>query len=160
MINTWLTEIIHTANERLFNDEELARILSYYSSVPTRLKLVEELERQEPSLTRALHKELQRRYPQRTLYTRRLAQDLVESLRYVARAVLADDLRLLRYRWIDHMRAALAACDVDPQWIADAYAVLRELLQRQLTRSVWEVLDPAWSELNDSLTRGLVAATR
>lgn len=73
MINTWLTEIIHTANERLFNDEELARMLSYYSSVPTRLKLVEELERQEPSLTRALHKELQRRYPQRTLYTRRLS---------------------------------------------------------------------------------------
>jgi hypothetical protein len=154
MINTWFTEIIFTANERLFNDEELARIQSYYTSVPTRLKLVEELEKHEQTLMRNLHKELQRRYPDRSIYTRRFAQDLVEGLRHLARAVLADDMRLLRHRWIDHMLAVVVTTNIDPQWFADAYAVLRELLQRQLTRSVWEVLDPAWNEIIDSLTRG------
>lgn len=152
MINTWFTEIIFTANERLFNDEEIVRIQTYYSSVPTRLKLIEELEKNEPNLIKNLHKELQQRYPERNIYTRRFAQDLVEGLRYLARAVLADDMRLLRHRWINHLLAVVSALNIDPQWIADAYTVLRELLQRQLTRSVWEVLSPAWNEMIDSLS--------
>lgn len=154
MINTWFTDIIRTTNERIFSEADLTRIMAYYATVPARLKLSEELERLEPTLVKPLQAELAKRYPSRALYTRRFAQDLVESLRYINRAVLADDFRLLRRRWVDHLVQLLDATGTDPQEVLDAYQVLRELLERQLPRSAWEVFEPVFTEMLDALTRG------
>jgi len=154
MLNTWLTDIVRSTNERIFSESDLTRIMAYYATVPARLRLCEELERLEPTLVKPLHAELLKRYPGRSLYSRRLVQDLVESLRYVNRAVLADDVKLLRRRWVDHLVEATDATGTDPQEIRDAYVVLRELLERQLPRSAWEVLEPAYVDMLDALTRG------
>ncbi len=154
MINTWFTDIIRTTNERIFSDADLTRIMAYYASVPARLRLSEELERLEPTLAKPLLTELSKRFPGRSLYNRRFAQDLIESLRYINRAVLADDLRLLRRRWVDHLIEVLDATGTDPQAVIDAYGVLRELLERQLPRSAWEVLEPAYTDMLDALSRG------
>ncbi len=153
MMNTWLTDIIRTTNEALFNEADLTRIMTYYASMPARLKLSEELERLEPTLVKSLQTELSKRYPDRSLYSRRFIQDIVESLRCVNRAVLADDLRLLRYRWIDHVLDVATAANIDLQEIRDAYLSLREILQSSLPRSAWETLEPAYEELLDALTR-------
>lgn len=154
MMNTWFTDLIRGANERLFSEGDLTRIMAYYATVPARLRLGEELERLEPNLVKPLHAELVKRYPDRPLYTRRFAQDLVEGLRPMYRAVLADDPRLFRHRWIDHLLDATEATGVDRGEIRDAYAVLRELLERQLPRGAWEHLEPEFAELTDALTRG------
>lgn len=154
MMNTWFTDIVRSANERVFSEADLTRITAYYATVPARLKLSEELERLEPNLVKPLHAELVKRFPGRALYSRRVVQDLVESLRYLNRAVLADDLRLLRRRWVDHLMDTCAATSVDVREVLDAYAVLREQLERQLPRSAWEVLEPAYADMLDTLTRG------
>ncbi|MDW8244630.1 MAG: hypothetical protein RMJ88_15595 [Thermogemmata sp.] len=154
MMNTWFTEIIRNANESIFSESDLTRIMAYYASMPARLKLSEELEKLEPSLTRKLHNELSNRYPGRRLYSRRLVQDIVESLRHINRAILADDMRLLRYRWIDHLLEVGAALNLDMQEIRDAYVVLGEILQAKLPRSAWALLEPVLAEINDALTRG------
>lgn len=157
MLNTWLTDVIRSTNERLFSESDLTRIAAYHATVPARLRLSEELERLEPTLVKPLHAELLKRFPGRTLYTRRLVQDLVEGLRHVNRAVLADDLRLLRRRWVDHLVEATSATGTDPDEVRDACVVLRELLERQLPRSAWEVLEPAYADMLDALTRGPAA---
>jgi hypothetical protein len=154
MINTWFTDIIRTTNERIFSDADLTRITAYYATVPARLRLSEELERLEPTLVKPFLAELSKRFPGRALYNRRFAQDLIESLRYINRAVLADDLRLLRRRWVDHLIEVFDATGLDPQAVIDAYGVLRELLERQLPRSAWEVLEPAYTDMLDALSRG------
>jgi hypothetical protein len=154
MLNTWLTDIIRTTNESIFSDADLSRIMAYYASMPSRLKLCEELERLEPTLVKSLHGDLVKRYPNRPLYSRRFVQDLIESLRIINRAVLTDDLRLLRYRWIDHLQDLAAATNLDLQEVREAYLVLRDLLHRTLPRSAWSVLEPAYEELLDALTRG------
>jgi hypothetical protein len=154
MMNTWFTDIVRASNERLFSESELTRIAAYYATVPARLKLSEELERLEAGLVKPLHAELVKRFPGRTLYARRLVQDLVESLRHLTRAVLADDLRLLRRRWVDHLLEAAGAAGIDTEELRDAYLVLRDLLQRQLPASAWDVLEPAYADVLDALTRG------
>ncbi len=154
MQNTWLTDIIHSTNERMFSESDLTRMMAYYSTVRSRLRLCEEMERIEPTLVKPLHAELVKRYPARPLYNRRLIQDLVESLRYLTRAVLADDLKLLRQRWVDHLIDVMDTTGLDPQEVRDAYVVLRELLERQLPRSAWEVLEPTFVDMLDALTRG------
>lgn len=154
MMNTWFTDIVRSTNERIFSESDLTRIMTYYGSMPARLKLSEELERIEPTLTKPLHAELLKRYPNRSLYTRRLVQDLVESLRVLNQAVLADDLKLLRARWINHLLDIVSALELDAREIRDAYVVLQEMLERQLPRSAWEMLEPAYAEMLDALTRG------
>lgn len=153
MINTWFTDIIRTANERPFNEAELTRIMAYYDTMPSRLQLNEELERLEPTLIKPLHAELAKRFPGRELYSRRFVQDLVESLRWLNQAVLVDDLRLLRRRWTTHLLDVLEATDTDPQEVRDAYEVLGKMLQAQLPRSAWEVLEPAFNSVLDALAR-------
>lgn len=151
-MTTWLTDITRTTNERLLSDADLTRISEYYSTVPARLRLGEELERLEPGLVKPLHAELAKRFPDRKLYTRRLAQDLIEGLRHLNLSVLADDPRLVKHRWTTHLSRAVVAQGADLAEVRDAYAVLREQLEKQLTRSAWEVLQPAYDDLTDSLT--------
>jgi hypothetical protein len=151
-MNTWLTDIMRKANERPFPEADVARMTAYYARLPARLKLGEELERAEAGLARRLHEELTKRYPDRQTYSRPLAQDLVESLRHVNLSVLADDPRLLRYRWTEHLARVLPELGVDPLEVRDAYLVLRELIEGRLTGSSWEVFRPAFDEMTDALT--------
>lgn len=153
-MNTWFTDIVRTTNERVFSETDLTRIMAYYATMPARLKLSEELERFETASLKPLHAELVKRFPGRTIYSRRLAQDLLESLRYLNRAILLDDLKILRRQWIDHLVTVTLTTGTDPQVLLDAYGVLREMLERQLSRSAWELLEPAFAEILDGLTRG------
>jgi hypothetical protein len=154
MFNTWFTDIVRNANERTFNDAELTRIMAYYSSMPARLRLNEELERIETSLLKPLQAELSKRFPGRPLYTKRFVQDILESLRHLNKAVLADDLKLVRRPWVDHIVDTMAATDIDPMHVIDAYHVIREMLVKKLSKSAWEVLEPVYDDMLDALTRG------
>ena len=151
-MTTWLTDIVRTTNERLLSDADLTRVAEYYATVPARLRLGEELERLEPNLVKPFHAELAKRFPDRGLYTRRLAQDLVEGLRHLNLSVLADEPKLLKRRWTSHLTRAAVAQGVAVAEVRDAYAVLRELLEAKLTKSAWEVAQPAYDDLLDSLT--------
>jgi hypothetical protein len=154
MFNTWMTDIVRTTNERIFSEADVSRMMAYYGSMPARLKLCEELERLEPTLLKPLLAELGKRFAGRSLYTKRFVQDILESLRHLNRAVLADDLKLVRRPWVDHVVEVAAATDTDTREILDAYTVLREMLVKQLPRSAWEVLEPAYDDMLDALTRG------
>jgi hypothetical protein len=151
-MKTWFTDIVRTANERMFDDDELNRFAVYYASMPARLKLAEELEKLEAMLSKTLHKELTKQYPERSLYTKRAVQDLVEGLRHVYTSVFADDVGPMRRRWIDHLLQAAQALQLDLVHIHDAYLMLRDLLKKHLSRSTWDVLAPTYEELLDDLT--------
>jgi len=151
MMNSWFTEMVFAANERLFREDELVRIEAYLQTVPNRLKLLEELEKNEETLIKQVYKDLQKRYPRRNLYTRRLVQDVVEGLRYVGRAILADDMRLLRSRWISHMARMVYNLRIDPTVFTDLYNVLAEHLQRTLTRELYQLIEPAIKEITAAL---------
>lgn len=153
MMNTWFTEMISNSNEAIFCDADLTRFMNYFASMPARLKLNDELQALESSLGKLLSNELSKRFPNRALYSKRFVQDIIESLRYVNRAVLADDVRILRYRWLDHVLDVAAAMNIDVQEIRDAYLVLRDLLKKSLPRSAWDALEPFYEEILDSLTR-------
>lgn len=151
-MKTWFTDIVRTANERLFDDDELNRFSVYFASMPARLKLAEELEKLEPTLAKALHKELSKQYPERALYTRRVTQDLVEGLRHVYASVFADDFGPMRRRWIDHLLQLAPATGIELSHLHDAYISLRDLLKKHLSRSTWEMLSPTYDELLDAMT--------
>jgi hypothetical protein len=151
-MNTWLTEIITNANERTFNDREMERMLVYYNSLPARLRAAEEVEQLEVELTGTLHAELRKKHPRRTLYTKRVVQDLLEGLRHLAHAAVADEPRLFRRRWVAHLKRLVEDLPLDPGEVRDVYVTIAERLERKLSAASYECLQPFLEELLDALT--------
>jgi hypothetical protein len=158
-MNTWLTEIIKDANERPYNDRELERILVYYAGMPTRLKVAEQIEQLEAELTNSLPAELKRRYPQRNLYTKRLVLDLLESLRHFTVALLAEEPRLFRERWLHHLARVLQELSIDPTEISDVYLIIAERLKAKVGVTNHDLLQPLLDDLFQTLEATPVRST-
>ena len=146
-MNTWFTEIVKDANERAFNDQELERIMVYYGGMPARLRAAEEVEQLEGELANTLYGELKKKHPHRQLYTRRLVQDVLESLRPMAQAMLADEPKLFRQRWINHATQVVAELALDPVEIRDVYAAIQEKAEAKLAPHSRELFQPYFDEL-------------
>ena len=151
-MNTWFTDVVKDANERAFNDHELERIMVYYGGLPTRLRASEVIEQVERELASSLLGDLERKFPERSLYGRRLVRDLLESLRHLTHAMLADDPRLFQRRWLGHMTRTLAELDVDPTEIRDVYDLIRERLDARLGSQGRDLIRPYFDELAEALT--------
>ena len=156
-MNTWFTDVVKDANERAFNDHELERIMVYYSGMPSRLRVAETIELAEREMVANLLGDLERKYPGRTLYSRRLIRDLLESLRHLTHALLADEPRLFRRRFIDHLTRTVAELDIDPTEVRDVYDMIRERLDSKLGVQGRELIQPYFDELSDVLTPALAA---
>jgi hypothetical protein len=141
-INTWLNDLVKNANERLFNDAELERMIAHGDTVNNRLKGIEELERLEIELQKTLPEELKQRYPDRPLYSRRLVLDVLESLRHVGLAMLFDEPRLLHERWIAPMLQVVDLMDIQPGHVLDIYRAIQEKLDKKLTKTSRELIQP------------------
>ena len=157
-MNTWFTDIVRDANERAFSDPELERIMVYYGGLPARLRAAEEVEQLEGELAGTLFGELKKKHPKRTLYTRRLVQDVLESLRHMAQSMLADDPDLFRRRWTDHVEQVVAELALDPAELADVYDLIQEKAAGKLTAHSRELFQPYFDEMAEALSPALAAA--
>jgi len=156
-MNTWLTDIVRDANERAFNDHELERIMVYYGGLPARLRAAEEVEQLEGELAGTLFTELKKKHPRRSLYTRRLIQDLLEGLRPMVQAMLADEPKLFRQRWVNHLTRVVAEMGLEPSEIQDVYDLILERTNGKLASHSRELLQPYFDELSDALTPALAS---
>jgi hypothetical protein len=157
MLNTWFSEIVKDANERALNDQELERIMVYYSGLPARLRAAEEIEQLEGELAGTLYGELKKKYPSCQIYTRRLVQDILESLRPMVQAMLADEARLFRLRWIDHLERVVEEMQLDPAEIHEVYTILQERLSTKVSSHTRELLQPYFDELAEALSPALAS---
>jgi hypothetical protein len=142
---------VKDANERCFSDPELERIMVYYSGLPARLRASEEVEQFEGELAGTLFTELKKKHPKRPLYSRRLIQDVVESLRPMTQAALADEPRLFRARWLDHMRRVVDELDLDPSELREVYEVIQDRAAGRLSQYTRDLLRPYFDEVLEAL---------
>lgn len=159
-MNTWFTDIVKDANERPFSDQELERVMVYYGGLPARLRAAEEVEQFEGELAGTLFVELKKKHPKRPLYTRRLILDVLESLRPMTQAMLADEPRLFRHRWVHHLARVVEELDLDPAEVWEVYAVIQERAAGRLSHHTRELLHPYFEELADALAPAPALAAR
>ncbi|MGL6097529.1 MAG: hypothetical protein ACRC7O_17245 [Fimbriiglobus sp.] len=150
-MNTWFTDMVKDANERCFSDPELERIMVYYSGLPARLRASEEVEQLEGELAGTLFTELKKKHPKRALYTRRLVQDVLESLRPMTQAALADEPRLFRARWLDHTKRVVDELDLDPAELREIFEVIQERAAGRLSQHTRDLLRPYFDEVFEAL---------
>jgi len=146
-MNTWFTDIVKDANERPFSTAELDRVMAYYASFAARLKAAEEVESTEAELLRNLHNELRKKYPGRALYNKKTVGDLIEGLRPLTQAMLLDESRFLRERWLNHLCRVIEESDTEPEEVRDLYAEVAYHLDRKLSPASREFLQPLIDEL-------------
>lgn len=146
-MKTWFTDIISQANERLLNDSEFERIFVYFDSLPSRLGAIEELERSEPDLRQSLLSEARTRYPDRTIYDKNLINDILGAIRFAAQAMLADEPRLIRERWVDHALQVCTILDVPPAYVGDLLTLAKGRLERVLSKESMATFSPYLAEL-------------
>jgi len=149
-MNTWFTEIVRDANERLFSPAELDRIMAYYSSMPARLKAAEEIEVIDADFNRNLLVEMRKKFPNRELYSKRVILDLLDGLRVLAQALLMDEPQFLRDRWIFHLIRVIEESGIDPDHVRDVYVEMGNVLNHRLSASSRELMGPLLQELIES----------
>lgn len=150
-MNTWFTEIVKDANERTLSDGELERVMVYYGGMPARLRAAEEIEQLEGELAGTLYTELKKKHPLRSLYTRRFVLDVLESLRPMTQAMLADEPRLFRLRWVYHMSRVVDELGLDTEEVREVYEVILERASTRLSQHSRELLRPYFDEVIDAL---------
>jgi truncated hemoglobin YjbI len=156
-MTTWFTDIVKDANERTLSDQELERVMVYYGGMPARLRAAEEVEQLEGELAGTLFTELKKAHPKRALYTRRFVQDVLESLRPMTQAMLADEPKLFRHRWVGHLARVVDEVGLDPAEVRAVYDVIRERAAGRLSHHTRELLDPYFDDLADALAAPALA---
>lgn len=155
-MNTWLTHLVRDANERAFDDRELDRLTAYTDSLPARLDVSDELRQLEGELVASMPAEMRKKFPERTMYTKRVVQDLLEALRHLSHAVLCDEPELFRRRWVDHLCKVISEARLDPTTIRDFYQVVQERAELALSLRGRELVRP----ILDSLMQSFPAYSR
>ncbi len=146
-MKTWLSDIIHQANERYFTPEEMARMQEYFSTMPLRLQTASAIERADPVLGREVLAELKKQYPDRQLYSRPFANDIAALVPVLVHAMLADEVQFVRRRLVDHFQAMMTNLEMPMTEVADAIRVLREVIFRRLSAAQTSVIEPFFNAL-------------
>ena len=79
-------------------------------------------------------------------------QDVLESLRIMAQAMLADEPKLFRLRWLNHMGRVVEELELDPSEIQDIYALIQDKAAAKLSAHSRELMQPYFDELAESLS--------
>jgi hypothetical protein len=69
----------------------------------------------------------------------------------MTQAMLADEPKLFRQRWVNHMVRVVAEMDLDPAEIQDIYALVWERATGKLAAHSRELLEPYFDELAEAL---------
>ncbi|MFO0798589.1 MAG: hypothetical protein U0804_14030 [Gemmataceae bacterium] len=113
------------------------------------------MEQVEGELAGTLFTELKKKHPKVPLYTRRLVQDVLESLRPMVQAMLADEPRLFRHRWVAHLERVVDEMGLDPAELLEVYTLIQVRTAAKLSKHSRELLQPYFDELADALSPAL-----
>jgi hypothetical protein len=144
-----LARMLTAADGRYPTADERQELSAFAESVPRRIEAAEQVEQHEAGVIRGVTEELQRRYPNFGRYHEqgwaKLGRDLSLVTRYDAQAMLADDAELLDEKVLIWLRTVLAALNLTPGFVRDAFTLLHEGFGEVLPRDAFELLEPALS---------------
>ncbi|MEZ6140607.1 MAG: hypothetical protein R3B84_08555 [Zavarzinella sp.] len=150
-MNTWMMEIVKDSNERIFADADLQQMMSYYQTLPNRLRLIDEMERAESNLPASIWKKIQGNTE--AWVTKDTVKDLVISLRHLGLTILANDRGIVQHRWIGHLNRTLELHQLSKSVIIDIYRLIEEEVSQNLTENLRDLFHDAMSDMIDQLTK-------
>jgi hypothetical protein len=145
-MSTPLNDLLRQSEGRYLTPDEREQVLAYARDLPARVRAAEEVEAREADILAGVVDALRERYPR---YERlfpnawdRCAGDVRLVLRFDVRAMLAADPQPLEDKALYYLRSILAAYNLTPRFVGDAFALLRDECRGRLSPESFALLEP------------------
>ncbi len=145
-MQTRVAQIASRIEGRYWNAEERDQLLHYTQSVPQRIEAADWIEKKEEAAIRSVMEALQANYPNYPKFHAngwaKCARDVQLVLRAMVSAMIVDDMSVLEDRVLYWLRSLLAAANLTPAIVRDAYTTLHNFYRQELPSHLYPLVEP------------------
>lgn len=135
-MNNRINQILVGSDSRYLTEEERNEVLTYTQGFTERLKLAALIEENEDAAVRYCIDNTRKRYPNFDKYHlhawAKAFRDVQLSTRYMAQAMLLDEISLLEDKLLFWLRTILAGLNFTPEFNRDTYTYLKQGFRQSL----------------------------
>lgn len=145
-MNNRISQILVGSDSRYLTAEERQEVLDYTQGFPERIKIVAMIEENEDGAVRFCIDNTRKRYPNFDKYHlhawAKAFRDVQLTTRYMAQALLLDDMALLEDKLLFWLRTILAGLNFTPEFNRDTYTYLKQGFRQALPPDVFSKFEP------------------
>jgi hypothetical protein len=145
-MNTRINLLIQGSDSRYLTPEERQEVVDYTNGFVERLAIVAQIEENEESAVRFCIDNTRKRYPNfdkyHTTAWAKAFRDVQLTTRYMAQAMLLDEIGILEEKLLFWLRTILAGLNFTPEFNRDTYTYLKQGFRQSLPPDVFTKLEP------------------
>lgn len=145
-MNNRIKQLILGSDSRYLTDEERSEIGGYLDGFAKRLEVMALVEEAEDNAVRFCIDNTRKRYPNFDKYHdkawAKAFRDVQLTTRYMAQAMLIDEMSLLEEKLLFWLRTILAGFNFTPEFNRDTYTYLKEGFRQSLPPDAFAMMEP------------------
>lgn len=145
-MNTRINLLIQGSDSRYLTPEERQEVVDYTNGFVERLAIVAQIEENEESAVRFCIDNTRKRYPNfdkyHTTAWAKAFRDVQLTTRYMAQAMLLDEIGILEEKLLFWLRTILAGLNFTPEFNRDTYTYLKQGFRQSLPPDVFTKFEP------------------
>ncbi len=145
-MNTRISQLLVGSDSRYLTPEERQTVLDYAHGFDERFKFVSMIEENEDTAVRFCIDNTRKRYPNFDKYHAtawaKAFRDVQLTTRYMAQAMLLDDMGILEEKLLFWLRTILAGFNFTPEFNRDTYTYLKQGFRQSLPPDAFAAFEP------------------
>lgn len=145
-MNNRINQMLVGSDSRYLSEEERKEITEYMHAFESRLQLVTLIEENEDAAVRFCIDNTRKRYPNFDKYHQyawaKAFRDVQLTTRYMAQALLLDEISLLEDKLLFWLRTILAGLNFTPEFNRDTYTYLKQGFRQSLPPEAFSQFEP------------------
>jgi hypothetical protein len=145
-MNTRINLLIQGSDSRYLTPEERQEVIDYTNGFVERLAIVAQIEENEEAAVRFCIDNTRKRYPNFDKYHAtawaKAFRDVQLTTRYMAQAMLLDEIGILEEKLLFWLRTILAGLNFTPEFNRDTYTYLKQGFRQSLPPDVFTKYEP------------------
>lgn len=145
-MNSKIQQLILSSDSRYLSAEEKEQLTNYLDRTKRMLTLIGQIEEFEDTAVRFCIDSTRKRYPNFDKYHAnawaKAFRDVQLTTRYMAQALLLDDMKTLEDKLLFWLRTILAGFSFTPEFNRDTYTYLKQGFRQSLPPDVYDAFEP------------------
>ncbi len=145
-MNTRINLLIQGSDSRYLTPEERQEVSDYTSGFVDRLAVIAQIEESEEAAVRFCIDNTRKRYPNfdkyHTTAWAKAFRDVQLTTRYMAQAMLLDEIGILEEKLLFWLRTILAGLNFTPEFNRDTYTYLKQGFRQSLPPDIFAKFEP------------------
>lgn len=145
-MNNKINSILLESDSRYLTADERSELLTYTTTFAERLEAVQLIEENEDAAVRFCIENTRKRYPNFDKYHgsawAKAYRDVQLTTRYMAQAMLIDEISLLEDKLLFWLRTILAGLNFTPEFNRDTYTYLKQGFRQSLPPETYAKFEP------------------